>query len=208
MLTLFKKHFILIGIALSLLFLFLAGQYYPGGTPNNPNAFGYHWTENYISNLLSEQALNGMDNTARPWAIVSVLVYSLALGLFFIQFAQKIPVKSAAMVIQYGGIALTVLAFFIVMPSLHDMMVTISSIFTLVVFFYITVMVLKSRLLVFKLLSVLLLLIHYLACYQYFTRSYLEYLPLMQKIIHLIQLIWVISLHYFTHKKDFEHVVK
>lgn len=196
----------LIGIAIAILFLFLAGLNYPGGAPNNPASIGYHWTENYISNLLSEHALNGMDNTARPWAIVSVFVYSFTLGLFFIQFSKKIPIKSAAVVIQLGGIALTVLAFFIVVTSLHDMMVTISSIFTLVVFFYITVMVLKSRLLVFKVLSVLFLLIHYLACYLYFTRSYLDYLPLIQKLIHVSQIVWILGLHYFTLKEDFEHI--
>ncbi len=208
MLTQFKKHFILIGMTLSLLFLILAGLNYPGGAPNNPVSIGYHWTENYISNLLGKQALNGMDNTARPWAIVSVFVYSFTLGLFFIQFSKKIPMKSAAVVIQYGGVALTALAFFIVVPSLHDVVVTISSIFTLIVFFYITVMVLKSRLLVFKVLSVCFLLLYYFVCYLYFTRSYLNYLPLMQKIIHLVQLIWVISLHYFTLKKDFEHITQ
>lgn len=204
----FKRHFVIIGILFSLFFLFMAVLFYPGGSPKNSTSIGYSFTENYISNLLSEKALNGMENKARPWAIIGVLFSSLTFGLFYIEFAKKILLKSVSNVIRYFGIALAVLAFFIVIPSLHDKVVTLSSIMNLIVFFYITIMILKSRLILFKIISVLFMLIFYFACFMYFTQTLLDYLPIMQKLVHVVQIIWILSLHYLTTKKDFEHITK
>ncbi len=203
-----KRHFILIGIILSIVFICIASQNYPGGTPKNSQTIGYSWTENYISNLLSVKALNGMNNDARPWAIIGSFFYNLTFGLFFVDFSKKIILKSIKNVIKYLGIVLTGLSFFIVVPNFHDIVVTIASVLNLIVFFYITILILKSKLNVFKILSIFFLLTFYFACYMYFTRSYIEYMPIMQKAIHVFQIIWILGLHYFTTKKDFENITK
>ncbi len=201
-----KKHIILIGILTSIILLVIASLNYPGGTPQNSLAVGYSFTENYISNLLSMKALNGADNTARPWAMAGVFVSSLTFGLFFVSFSKRITAKSIANVIKYLGIVLTLLALFVVVPSFHDIVVTISSVLTLIVFFYLTVLALKSKLLIFKILSISFLAICYFACFMYFTRSYLAYMPIVQKIVHICQIVWILSLQYFTSKKDFDFI--
>jgi hypothetical protein len=203
-----KKNLILFGVIIALILLFIATLNYPGGSIKNEFSVGYDWANNYISNLLSPQAVNGMDNTARPWAIGGVLFLSASFGLFFIQFSNKIKVKSAANVIKYCGILATISAFLTVIPSWHDKMIIISSTPTLLIFFYITVFTLKSKLHFLKIYSVLALLLFYVATYMYFTSSYLAYLPIVQKTIHLVQIVWVLVLEYFTKEEDFAHIIK
>lgn len=110
--------------------------------------------------------------------------------------------------IRYLGVLATTLGLIIVVPSLHDKMVMLSSAMTLRIFFYITVMILKSQLTTFKILSVLFLLSFYGAAYMLFTETSLEYMPLVQKVIFLIKIIWVLGLHYGTSKTDFAFIVK
>jgi hypothetical protein len=203
-----KKNTILFGLIIALILLFIATLNYPGGSIKNEVSVGFDWVNNYISNLLNPQAVNGMVNTARPWAVAGVLFLSASFGLFFIQFSNKIKVKSAANVIKYGGILATLCAFLIVFPSLHDIMVTLSATCTLLVFFYITVFLFKSKFHFLKIYSLLSISFFYVVTYMYSTRSYVEYLPIMQKAIHLVQIVWVLALEYFTKEEDFQHITK
>lgn len=201
-----RKHFVLAGIAVSCVFLFIATLYYPGGTYHDTHTEGYDWLNNYISNLLGPLAVNGMYNAARPWATIGVLFLTASFGVFFVEFSKRIKLKSAAFVIKYFGIAATALGFLTVIPSFHDNMVMMSSILTLIIFFYITVILLKSKLNLLKIASILFLLTFYLAAYMYFTQSYLEFMPLMQKFILLIKIVWVLSLLYLSRDDDFQYI--
>jgi hypothetical protein len=203
-----KKYSILIGITIGVLLLIISTIYYPGGTYENVNSEGYDWTNNYISNLLRPLAVNGEENTARPFAIFGVLFLTASFGLFFVNFSSRIKIRSASLVIKYLGVIATVLGFITVIPSMHDIMVTMSSILTLLIFFYITVMVIKSRLNLMKIMSIAFLLTFYFGAYMYFTRSFLEYMPIMQKIIFMMKVIWVLSLEYLTENEDFQYITK
>jgi hypothetical protein len=203
-----KKYAILIGIIIGTFLLILATFHYPGGTYENVNSEGYDWVNNYISNLLRPLAVNGTENAARPYAILGVLFLTASFGVFFVKFSNRIKIKSASLVIKYLGILATILGFITVVPSMHDIMVTASSILTLLIFFYITVMVIKSKLSLMKVLSIIFLLTFYFGAYMYFTRSYLEYMPIMQKIIFLMKIVWILSLQYLTRKEDFQYIIK
>lgn len=203
-----KKHLILIGILISVILLIIATLYYPGGTYEDEDSIGYDWANNYISNLLRPLAVNGAENTARPFAILGVLFLSASFGVFFVKFSNRIKIKSASFVIKYLGVLATILGFITVVPSMHDIMVTASSILTLLIFFYITAMVIKSKLNLMKVLSITFLSTFYFAAYMYFTRSFLEYMPIMQKVIFLIKIVWILSLEYLTREEDFQHITK
>jgi hypothetical protein len=202
-----QKNVILSGIYLGVLFLVIATFYYPGGTLYNEFSQGYSWSENYITNLLNPLAVNGLGNGARPWAIVGVLFLTSSFGLFFVQFSDYIQNKSAAFIIKYVGIAATFLGFLTVIPSLHDIMVMITSILMLLIFFYLTVLVIKAKKPIFTIVSVFFLSLFYLTTFMYFGRFHLEYLPIMQKIILLAKITWILSLAYFTTKEDFKNVL-
>lgn len=203
-----KKYAILIGIVIGTVLLITSTLHYPGGTYEDLNAQGYDWANNYISNLLGPLAVNGIENAARPYAILGILFLTTSFGVFFVKFSDRIKIKSVSVVIKYGGVLATILGFITVVPSMHDIMVSASSILTLLVFFYITVMVIKSELMLMKVLSIVFLTTFYFGAYMYFTRSHLEFMPIMQKSIFLMKILWILSLEYLTRKEDFEYIVK
>jgi hypothetical protein len=204
--TFFNKNLVLLGLILSICFLFVAGFVYPGGSPKNINSVGYSFTENYISNLLEYKAVNGMENNARPFGVIGVVLLGLSSGLAFVRLSQKINLKKYSVVIKYLGVLLIIFSFLITIPSLHNLMVTFSSIATLLLVFYVTILLVKSKLQLLKFTSIILLAIFYGAAYMYFTKTGLDYLPTVQKFIHILQIIWILGLEYFTAKKDFDHI--
>ncbi len=201
-----NKNIVFIGIALSILCLIMASYMYPGGSPKDPNSIGFQWTENYISDLLDYKAVNGADNSARPLAVLGALLMGLSVGLAFVRFSRKLRLKSLSVVIKYGGLFLIFLSALGTLPSQHDMTVTLSICVNLLVFFYIMVTLIKSRLTVFKAVSVVFLASFYVAAYMFGTKTGLEYMPLVQKVSHIVQIVWILGLEYFTEKEDFEHL--
>ena len=199
-----KKHAVLLGIIISVALLLVATSVYPGGSLFDKDATGFSWTKNFISNLFQEKAINGADNPSRFWADASMIFLSASLALFFIRYAKRIPSKGAANVIQYLGAA-GMLFTFLIVTSLHDIMIVISSTLFLISIFYIIVFVLKSRLGLFKLLCIIYLLIFYYTLYLYGFRNF-ELLPVMQKVTFANTLLLVLGLEYFTSKKDFDHI--
>lgn len=203
-----KKTLITLGFTAGIVLLIISTFLYPGGSTSDINSVGYHFSQNYISDLLNPVAVNGLENAARLWAVLGVLFLTASFGVFFVHFSQRIRIKSASNIIKYLGIGATVLGFLTVIPALHDNMVTLSSALTLLIFFYIMVVTLKTDLHLLKVLSVVFLMTFYFAAYMYFTRSFLELMPLVQKVIFVEKIVWVLSLIYFSEEKDFEWVTK
>jgi hypothetical protein len=199
----FGKYSILLGIIISLLLLLVATLHYPGGSRFDKNSVGYDWKNNYLSNLFDVKAVNGSENAARLWAIAGMLFLCASFALFFIEFPKKISSKGAAKIIRYCGVSAMIFAFLAVTPY-HDAVIRIASTLGLISMFYITVFVFKSRLLLLGILSVVCLLVSYSCNYIYFTRSYVEYLPIFQKIALAITIAWILSLQYLTTTTDFE----
>ena len=200
-----KKYSVLSGILISLILLLMATLYYPGGSQSNKDSIGYDWTNNYISNLFGEKALNGSENTARFWAIAGMIFLSASFALFFLEFSKRIPANGAAKVIKYCG-SVGMLFTFLIATPLHDTMITIASTMYLISMFYITVFIFKSRLHLFKFLCTVCLLLFYGTLYLYGSGNYLTFLPIMQKITFFTSIILVLGLRYFTTKEDFQHL--
>jgi hypothetical protein len=201
-----KKYSILGGIIISLSLLAVATRYYPGGSQFDKNTVGYIFTKNYLCNLFGETAVNGLPSASRPWAIAGMLVFCATCALFFIEFSKKIPQKRASTIIKYFGAGAMLFAFFAVTP-LHDIVITIGGTMALISMFYITVFILKSKLHLLKILSVICLLGFYTCNYSYYTSSYLEFLPVLQKVMMGLVVVWVLWLHYFTTINDFKQLL-
>ena len=197
-----KKHSILLSIAVSVLLLFVATMYYPGGSQSNKAAVGFDWKANYLSNLFGPKAVNGMDNPARFWAAGGMFFLCVGFALFFVGFSKKIAQKSAANIIKYCGAGAMVFAFMAVTPY-HDSVVRAASTLALISMFYITVFLFKSHVYFLALLSVVCLLLFYCCNYLYYTGNYLSALPVMQKLSLGLDIIWALSLTYFTPPADF-----
>lgn len=199
-----KKHSILLGLIISIVFLFIATWHYPGGSQVDKNSVGYSWKDNYISNLFGSKAVNGADNSARIWAIGGMIFLSASFALFFVEFSKRIPAGVASKIIKYVGAGGMFFTFLIATP-LHDVMVTLASTMFLIGMFYITVFILKSKLHFLKILCIVCLLVFYYTLYLYGSHS-LRYLPIMQKVTFSGTIFLVLVLYYFTRKEDFEPV--
>ena len=157
-----SRPLILIGIIISLLLLFIATIYYPGGSQYDKNSIGFDWANNYLCNLFDEKAMNGSTNPSRHWAIAGMFFLCTSFALFFVTFSNKIPHRSNSKIIKYFGVSGMVFGFMAITPY-HDLMVMLSSTTALVSLFYITVSIFKSKLHLFKFLCVFCLVISY-AC--------------------------------------------
>ena len=200
-----RRNSVLIGVIIANILLIIAMFSYSGGSQIDLNSEGYDFINDYFCDLFGVEAQNGMKNSARGWAIVGTFFLSLSFAIFFIHFSAKIPYRTASNIIKYAGI-LTMIFTFLVVTPLHDLMILIGITFCLICYFYITFFVLKSKLHLLKILSVITLLVMYLCSYIYFTKQYLIYLPLIQKVSYILNLIWILSLEYFTTEVDFEVV--
>lgn len=197
-----KKHFVVIGLAVSMTFLLISTYYYPGGSQQDKNSLGFDWANNYLCNLFNEKAVNGAYNPARFLAIGGMFFLCISVALFFVRFSKKIPTKKEANIIQYSGIGAMSCAFLLVTPY-HDLMTIFASTFGLLTIFYITVFTFKSKLTFFKYLSVVCLVILYLNNYIYYTQNGLRWLPILQKVSLLSIIIWLLGLEYVATKEDF-----
>jgi len=199
-----KRYLVLIGVIISMSLLTTATFVYPGGSFFDKESSGFDWTTNFISNLFLAKALNGLENPSKIWADTGMIVLSVSFAVFFINFSKKIPLKSAANIIKYLGTG-SMFLFFLIVTSLHDLMVTVSSTMILISFFYITVFILKSKLKMFKFSSIFCLLLLYYSLYLYGTGKW-DWLPIIQKITFFSFILLILGLEYFTNSKDFEEI--
>ncbi len=197
-----KKYSVLLCVILSVLFLVIATLLYPGGSILDKNSAGFHWSNNFFSNLFLAKALNGAANPARVWALIGMLFNSIGYGLFFIHTARKIPHQHTALVLKAVGIANMLFTFLIATP-LHDSMVTVSSTLTMLGLFYITVFVLRTKLHWLKIFCIVSLLIFYSTLYLYGAGDW-GLLAVMQKISFLCFMFLVLAIEYFTRGEDFQ----
>ncbi len=197
-----RKHLISFLITLAFL-LILAGTWlYPGGSQANAQASGFDWANNYLCNLFDAKGINGAHNSGRWFAVVGMVVLCTGFALFFFRFSKKIQHKSASAVIRYAGVLGMVFGVLVTTPY-HNLMVSLASTCIMLATFYITVMVFMSRLHLFKVLTVVCLLLLYINAIIYYTQYGLVILPVMQKVNFLVVIVWVLSLDYLTTRDDF-----
>lgn len=199
-----KKYSVLICIIISVILIVIATLVYPGGSLLDKNSTGFEWSENFISNLFAEKAINGSENPARIWAILGMAFHSIGYGIFFIHMSKKIPVKHASTLLKLTGITDILFNFLIVTP-LHDLMVALSSTLFLIGLFYITVLILKTKLHLFKFACSICLLTFYYTLYLYGSGNW-GLLAILQKISFISSILLVLGLEYFTRQEDFDQI--
>lgn len=198
-----KKYTVLLCVVISVLLLFIATLLYPGGTVLNKDSVGFDWSKNFFSNLFLANALNGIENPSRIWALLAMVFNSIGYGLFFIHTSRKIPHKHTALVLTSIGIANMLFTFLIATP-LHDTMVTVSSTLTMIGLFYITIFILKTKIHWLKLFSISSLLLFYFTLYLYGAGNW-GLLAVMQKVTFLCFMLLVLAIEYFTKAEDLHH---
>lgn len=199
-----KKYSILICVVISLILMVIATLVYPGGSLLDKNSTGFDWSKNFISNLFTAKAINGSENTSRIWAIIGMAFHSVGYGIFFINMSKKISERHASNILKLIGAA-NILFNFLIITSLHDQMITISSTLFLLGLFYITVYILKTKLHLFKFCCIICLLIFYYTLYLYGSGNW-GLLAIMQKVSFICSMLLVLGLEYFTQQEDFKPI--
>jgi hypothetical protein len=180
----------LIGNFLFIVLYVIAALLYPGGSGTDKTSIGYNWTENYWCNLLSEQAINGQLNTARPFAIIAMIILCVSLSSFWILFPiLALLKKNHRLLIQLSGSISMITSFLLLTNADHDFAINISSSFGFIVMVA-TIIALRqlklSKLFLFGLFNILLIALNN---YLYHTQQ-MTYLPIVQKFSFLSFLVW------------------
>ena len=180
----------IIGIFLFVILYIIAAILYPGGSGENTTAAGYSWTENYWCNLLSEKAINGQINTARPVAITAMMILCISLSSFWLIFPALAQLKkNHSLLIQVAGVASMLTSFLLLTGINHDLAINTST--SLGCIALIGTMIALHQLkwnsfFAFGLFNVLLIgLNNYL-----YHHELLTYLPVVQKFTFLSFLTW------------------
>ena len=188
-----KSIWILIPLIGSFLFIILyiiAALLYPGGSGANKTAIGYSWTNNYWCNLLSEKAINGQINTARPVAVTAMFILGLSLSSFWIQFPTLIQLKRYyKLLIQLAGTVCMLLSFLLLTNVDHDLAINTSSAFGLIAMMGTLGALYQLKWKWLFALGLFDLLLIALNNYLYHSNEMI-YLPVVQKISFLFLLSW------------------
>lgn len=198
-----KKYSVLVSLVISVILIVIAVTVYPGGSVLDKNSVGFSWSKNFMSNLFATKSINGLDNPGRIWALIGMAFHSVAYGVFFINMSKKISLRQWANVLKFIGFTNLILIFLIATP-LHDLGV-ISIILTLLGLFVITVLILKSKLLLLKFCCIICLLTYY--CFFFaFGFGYMGLAVILQKVYLISSMLLVLVLEYFTNHSDFEQI--
>jgi len=199
-----RKHAVLIGLTLSLLFFVMAISIYPGGSMFDRNDIGFRWSKNFISNLFSAKAINGEYNPSRIWAWLGMILLPVSYAIFFSHMAKKIPGKGVGNLLRYLSLA-NILCMVLIVTPWHDLMLYLSISLFWTCMVIITVLVLKTKLNLFKFLCVACLVVFYYSIYLWAISDW-DLLPTMQKVNVIDSTLLILGLEYFTKPDDFAHI--
>ncbi len=169
----------------------IAALLYPGGSGTDKAAIGYSWTDNYWCNLLSEKAINGQTNAARPVGVTAMFILCLSLSSFWILFPVLTQLKKYhRLLIQVAGTVCMLTSFLLFSSIDHDLAVNTSSAFGLIAMIGTLVALYQLKwkwLFAFGLFDLLLVALNN---YLYHIRGMMIYLPVVQKFSFLSFLVW------------------
>lgn len=193
----------LIGSFLFVILYVIAAILYPGGSGADKTAIGYSWTDNYWCNLLSEKAINGQTNTARPVAVTAMFILGLSLSSFWILFPALTQLKKDhQLFIQVAGTVCMLTSSLLLTRIDHDLAVNTSSAFGLVAMIGTLIALYQLKWKWLFAMGLFDLLLAALNNYLYHSNE-MMYLPVVQKFSFLSFLIWFsfISINLYQRSK-------
>jgi hypothetical protein len=194
------------GIFAYVILYFIATLYYPGGAQFNKNSKGFSWTQNYWCNLLNENGINGQHNSARPIAMIAMLILCVTLIIFWYIFPRQIAFKKITKwIIQISGfIAMSVGMF--LFTNLHNGIINIATGFGIIALTGTFIGLRKIRWMKLFWMGTFIIILITLNNFLYYGNGMLYYLPLVQKITFAYFLLWVflidINLYNNSHKQS------
>ena len=175
---------------------------YPGGSQVDLDAEGFDWVNNYWCNLTNKKGMNGQLNPARPYAILAMTILCFSLIFFFIQFANAYcKNRKWKSIIKMTGVISMSFALF-VFTKYHDVITMLSSFFGLFTVIGIIREVYLSKMVRYKYFGVLCIVLLVINNCIYYSKYFIEVLPLLQKVTFVIVLIWIGALNVKMRKSN------
>ncbi|NND61651.1 MAG: hypothetical protein HKN48_00500 [Flavobacteriaceae bacterium] len=190
-----KKIFPAIGILVFFGIYFFSSTLYPGGTQIDSTTVGFSWFQNYWCDLMETEAYNGESNPAQPYALAAMIMLCVSLSVFFYKFPKYFyisPFWNRLIVI--FGIGSMIAAVLVASP-LHNSMIAVASILGLFALIGIIYGVIKHKLRWFTVVAVICMLLIGFNNYSYYSREFVYWLPLLQKISFAVILGWLFFLN-------------
>jgi len=180
----------LVGSLLFIILYVIAALLYPGGSGADKTASGYSWTDNYWCNLLSEKAINGQSNAARPVAVTAMFILGLSFSTFWILFPALTHLKKYhKLLIQVGGTVCMLTSLLLLTSIDHDLAINTSSAFGFIAMVGTLIALYQLKLKWLFAIGLFDLLLVALNNYLYHSNE-MMYLPIVQKFSFLSFLIW------------------
>ncbi|NND50983.1 MAG: hypothetical protein HKN54_01170 [Flavobacteriaceae bacterium] len=178
------------GFALFLIFYLVAAMNYPGGSFTNPGQNGFSFSENYLCDLLDNVALNGILNSAKVYARISLGFLALGILLFWFHLPAMFPGKKLRnQVMRISGMTAMLIMVFLAAGN-HDIITRLAGLFGSIAMILAFVALYKAGSKGFVFFGIACLLLIIFNYYSYETGFLRKYLPLIQKISTVAGLLW------------------
>lgn len=169
---------------------------YPGGSQWDATSVGFDWKQNFWCNLMSEYALNGLENPARPVALLGMIILCSSMTLFFFQFANYFEKnRNWNMTIKIAG-ALAMFSAVFIFTRFHDIMTTILSVCGVIGIIGIVRALHKNKMTFYKVSGIICMLLIGIINLLYFNEDLIKYLPLVQLMGFILILSWTVGLNF------------
>lgn len=174
---------------------------YPGGSENHTYYEGYSFFHNFLCDVMNPVTQGGLVNEARGLAIVSHLILSLSMIIFFYILPNIFHWENRKTKwIRSVGV-LTMTAFIFMFTSYHDAIVVATALLgsLALIPYFIELRKYSNR--EFKLLSYACFLLSFVVFVIFVTKIGFYYLPFIQKITFFLDAWWVIWVSVIVIKK-------
>lgn len=199
----YLAYFPIIGLAIYLVLSVVAATLYPGGSYNEPyNTLGYSFFDNFFCDVMNATTESGLENEARPLAIISHLLLSLIMIVFFYILPEifEKPTRNTK-IIRYSGVIGMVL-FIFMFTKYHNYLVVTTAIFGTLAFLALLQELKKYANKGFKILTLCVLAISVIVFFTYQTRIGFYYTPILQKTAFFIDAALVVWTSVLVIKKS------
>lgn len=201
-----KKHNItllpIVGIGLFVFFYIMAALSYPGGADISPDQIGFSFWNNYLCDLLNDHAINGAVNISRPFAITGMIILCASLILIWYNVPKLFPSNSTNVrVMKVSGIISLAITFLLPLGE-HDFLVRFAGFIAIPALIISFIELFKVGYYRISTLGFFCFIIFLLNYYIYETGSYINSLPVIQKITFVCFISWFIFLDVLIYRKS------
>lgn len=191
-----KNRFFLpsFGIVLFLMLYLVAAVFYPGGSHHDNCAPRFDLLHNYWCDLLGERAKNGFVNTARPIALLAMVILGVSLSCLWHDLPHLLNFRARFGIMRWSMTASMFVMMFL-FTTYHDLVIYIAGSLALIALLQIYYLLFKTHLwtlLAGGLFCLVLMSVNY---YIYFTKNHISILPLLQKVTFILVLFWALRLN-------------